>query len=329
MKRPLERITITALAIAGALTYLAAGPACAHTYPDRMIKIVVPFTPGGPVDLVARLVAQRMGPALGQNVVIENRPGGAGVIGAKTVANAEPDGYTLLFGNVSTLAVIPAVTRNRDYDPARHFAPVAKVSDSPELLVVDPALPVYSVSEFIAYAKAHPGTLNYGSSGYGNATHLSAEWFKSKTGVDIVHVPYKGLSDTLTGLIGGQVIMAFGAIEGVLPLVQQGKLRPLAVTTANRFPLVPDLPTMIESGVAGFMVTSFEGVVAPAGTSPAIVARLNAAINESVASAELQARFAQLGLQPSTGTPEGFAAFFAAENRKWAAIVADARIGAE
>jgi tripartite-type tricarboxylate transporter receptor subunit TctC len=329
MKRPLERITITALAIAGALTYLAAGPACAHTYPDRMIKIVVPFTPGGPVDLVARLVAQRMGPALGQNVVIENRAGGAGVIGAKTVANAEPDGYTLLFGNVSTLAVIPAVTRNRDYDPARNFAPVAKVSDSPEVLVVDPALPVHTVGEFIAYAMAHPGTLNYGSSGYGNATHLSAEWFKSKTGVDIVHVPYKGLSDTLTGLIGGQVIMAFGAIEGVLPLVQQGKLRPLAVTTANRFPLVPDLPTMIESGVAGFTVTSFEGVVAPAGTSPAIVARLNAAINESVASAELQARFALLGLQPSTGTPEEFAAFFAAENRKWAAIVADARIGAE
>jgi tripartite-type tricarboxylate transporter receptor subunit TctC len=326
----LPRKTIVAiLTVLGTLAYLAAGPASAQTYPDRMIKIVVPFTPGGPVDLVARLVAQRMAPALGQSVVIENRPGGAGVIGAKTVANAEPDGYTLLFGNISTLAVIPAVTRNRDYDPARNFVPVAKVSDSPELLVVDPALPVHSVGELIVYAKAHPGTLNYGSSGYGNATHLSAEWFKSKTGVDIVHVPYKGLSDTLTGLIGGQVIMAFGAIEGVLPLVQQGKLRPLAVTTANRFPLVPDLPTMIESGVAGFMVTSFEGVVAPAGTSPAIVARLNAAINESVASAELQARFAQLGIQPNTGSPQAFAAFFAAENRKWAAIVADARIGAE
>jgi tripartite-type tricarboxylate transporter receptor subunit TctC len=322
-------MNITALAILGASTYLAAAPASGQTYPDRMIKIVVPFTPGGPVDLVARLVAQRMAPVLGQSVVIENRPGGAGVIGAKTVANAEPDGYTLLFGNVSTLAVIPAVTRNRDYDPARSFVPVAKVSDSPELLVVDPGLPVRSVSELIAYAKAHPGTLNYGSSGYGNATHLSAEWFKSKTGVDIVHVPYKGLSDTLTGLIGRQVIMAFGAIEGVLPLVQQGRLRPLAVTTPNRFPLVPELPTMIESGVAGFMVTSFEGVVAPAGTSPAIVARLNAAINETVASAELQVRFAQLGLQPSTGTPEEFAAFFAAENRKWAAIVADARIGTE
>ncbi len=321
--------SIAALGVLGTLAGTAAAPAGAQNYPDRTIKIVVPFTPGGPVDLVARLVAQRMAPALGQGVVIENRLGGGGVIGAKAVAGAEPDGYTLLFGNVSTLAVIPAVTRNRDYDPARSFVPVAKVSDSPELLVVDPALPARTVGELVAYAKAHPGTLNYGSSGYGSATHLSAEWFKSKTGADIVHVPYKGLSDALTGLIGGQVVMVFGAIEGVLPMVQQGRLRPLAVTTAKRFPLLPDLPTMMESGVDGFMVTSFEGVVAPAGTPPAIVARLNAAIDDSVASADLQARFAQLGIQPNTGSPQEFAAFLASENRKWAAIVADARIGAE
>jgi tripartite-type tricarboxylate transporter receptor subunit TctC len=321
-----------ALAILPVLATLAGGgadPAVAQTYPDRIIKIVVPFTPGGPVDLVARLVAQRMAPALGQSVVIENRPGGGGLIAVKTVANAEPDGYTLLFGNVSTLAVIPAVTRNREYDPARNFVAVAKVSDSPELLVVDPALPVRSVSELVAHAKARPGTLNYGSSGYGNATHLSAEWFKSKTGIDVVHVPYKGVADALTGLIGGQVAIVFGAIEGVLPLIQQGRLRPLAVTTASRFPTVPDLPTMIESGVEGFMVTSFEGVVAPAGTPPQVVARLNAVINESVASADLQARFLQLGIQPSIGTPQEFAAFFAAENRKWAAIVADAHVGVE
>jgi tripartite-type tricarboxylate transporter receptor subunit TctC len=326
----MKHVSGRSIAALSVLCVLAgAMPAGAQGYPDRMIKIVVPFTPGGPVDLVARLVAQRMAPALGQSVVIENRPGGAGVIGAKAVAGAEPDGYTLLFGNISTLAVLPAVTRNRDYDPAKSFVPVAKVSDSPEVLVIDPALPVHSVGELIAYAKAHPGTLNYGSSGYGNATHLSAEWFKAKTGVDIVHVPYKGLSDTLTGLIGGQVIMAFGAIEGVLPMIQQGRLRPLAVTTAQRFPLVPDLPTMAESGVEGFMVTSFEGVVAPAGTPGAIVARLNAAINQSVANPDIQARFAQLGIQPSTGSPQEFAAFFAAENRKWAAIVADAHIGAE
>jgi tripartite-type tricarboxylate transporter receptor subunit TctC len=326
----MKHVSGRSIAALSVLCVLAgAMPAGAQGYPDRLIKIVVPFTPGGPVDLVARLVAQRMAPALGQSVVIENRPGGAGVIGAKAVAGAEPDGYTLLFGNISTLAVLPAVTRNRDYDPAKSFVPVAKVSDSPEVLVIDPALPVRTVGELIAYARAHPGTLNYGSSGYGNATHLSAEWFKAKTGVDIVHVPYKGLSDTLTGLIGGQVIMAFGAIEGVLPMIQQGRLRALAVTTAQRFPLVPDLPTMTESGVEGFMVTSFEGVVAPAGTPGAIVARLNAAINQSVANPDIQARFAQLGIQPSTGSPQEFAAFFAAENRKWAAIVADAHIGAE
>jgi tripartite-type tricarboxylate transporter receptor subunit TctC len=329
MARSVWKIALAILPVLGALACGAAKSAGAETYPVRMIRIVVPFTPGGPVDLVARLVARRMAPALGQSVVIENRAGGAGVIGAKVVANAEPDGYTLLFANISTLAVIPAVTHNRDYDPARHFVPVAKVSDSPELLVVDPALPVRSVRELVAYAKARPGAISYGSAGYGNATHLSAEWLRSKTGIDIVHVPYKGLSDALTGLMGGQVAMVFGAIEGVLPLMQQGKLRPLAVTTATRFPLVPDLPTMIESGVDGFTVTSFEGVVAPAGTPSAIVTQLNAVINECVASAELRSRFAQFGIAPSTGTPQEFAAFFAAENRKWAAIVADAHIGAE
>ncbi|HLK81193.1 MAG TPA: tripartite tricarboxylate transporter substrate binding protein [Xanthobacteraceae bacterium] len=307
----------------------AVDPASAETYPARMIRIVVPFTPGGPVDLVARLVAQRMAPALGQSVIIENRPGGAGVIGAKAVANAEPDGYTLLFGNISTLAVIPAVTHNRDYDPAKNFVPVAKVSDSPELLVIDPTLPARSVRELVAYAKARPAAVSYGSAGYGNATHLSAEWFKSKAGIDLVHVPYKGLSEALTGLMGGQVAMVFGAVEGVLPLVQQGKVRPLAVTAATRFPLVPDLPTMIESGIEGFTVTSFEGVVAPAGTPAAIVTQLNAVINDCLASAELRARFAQFGIAPSTGTPQEFAAFFAAENRRWAAIVADAHIGIE
>jgi tripartite-type tricarboxylate transporter receptor subunit TctC len=303
--------------------------ACAQNYPERLIRIVVPFTAGGPVDIVARLVAQRMAVSLKQNVIVENRVGGGGVIGAKAVANAEPDGYTLLFGNVSTLAVLPAVTRNRDYHPARNFVAVAKVSDSPELLIVDPAFAARSVGELVAQAKANPGKFNYGSSGYGNATHLVAEWFKAKTATDIVHVPYKGLSDTVTGLLGHQVIMAFGAIEGALPLVADGRLRALAVTSERRFPLVPDLPTMIESGINGFVVTSFQGVLAPAGTPAAIVARLNAAINEAVASADIKARFIALGLEPSTGSPQEFARFVAAETRKWAGVVATAGIPAE
>jgi tripartite-type tricarboxylate transporter receptor subunit TctC len=316
------RAIVATLILAAIVGAGGAAPAVAQNYPERLIRIVVPFTAGGPVDIVARLVAQRMAASLKQSVIVENRVGGGGVIGAKAFANAEPDGYTLLFGNVSTLAVLPAVTRNRDYDPAKSFVAVAKVSDSPELLVVDPTFPARTVGELVAQAKANPGKYNYGSSGYGNATHLVAEWFKARTGTDIVYVPYKGLSDTVTGLLGHQVIMAFGAIEGLLPLVADGRLRALAVTSGSRFPLLPDLPTMIESGVGDFVVTSFEGVVAPVGTPAAIVARLNAAINEAVASPDIKARFVALGLEPSTGSPQDFARFFAAETRKWASVAA-------
>ena len=188
------------------------------------------------------------------------------MIGAKAVATAEPDGYTLLFGNVSTLAVIPAVSKNRDYDPAKNFVPVAKVSDSPEVLVVSSSFPARTVQELVAIARRSPGTLNFGSSGYGNATHLAAEWFKAKTAIDVVHIPYKGLSEVVTGVLAGQVKFVFGAIEGVMPHIQDGQLRALAVTSEQRFALLPELPTMIESGVDGFVVSSFQGVVAPAGT---------------------------------------------------------------
>ena len=316
---------LTAVAIAG-IACLGAAPAASLNYPDHLIKIIVPFAPGGPVDVVARLVAQRMSAILGQNVIIENRPGGGGVIGAKAVANAEPDGYTLLFGNVSTLAVIPAVAKNKDYDPARNFVPVAKVSDSPEVLVVASSFPARTVQELVTIARNNPGQLDFGSSGYGNATHLAAEWFKAKTAVDVVHIPYKGLSEIVTGVLAGQVKFVFGAIEGLMPHIQDGQLRALAVTSEKRFALLPEVPTMIESGVDGFVVTSFEGVVAPAGTPAAVVARLNAAVNESVDSAELRAQLARLGATPATGTPQEFATFFAAETRKWVAVVKSAGI---
>jgi tripartite-type tricarboxylate transporter receptor subunit TctC len=231
-----------------------------------------------------------------------------------------------LFGNVSTLAVIPAVTKNRDYDPAKNFVPVAKVSDSPEVLVVKSSFPARSVQELVAIARKNPGTLNFGSSGYGNATHLAAEWFKAKMSLDIVNIPYKGLSEVVTGVLAGQVKFVFGAIEGVMPHIQDGQLRPLAVTSAKRFALLPEVPTMIESGVDGFVVSSFEGVVAPAGTSAAIVAKLNAAINESVAQPEMRGQLDRLGATPATGTPEEFAAFFAAERSKWEAVVKTAGV---
>jgi tripartite-type tricarboxylate transporter receptor subunit TctC len=283
----LGRPLLIAAMVAG-VACLGVAPAVGQAYPDRLIRIVVPFAAGGPVDVMARLVAQRMAVILGQNVIIENRAGGGGVIGAKAVANAEPDGYTLLFGNVSTLAVIPAVARNKDYDPAKNFAPVAKVSDSPEVLVVDRSFPARTVT----IARNNPGKLNFGSSGFGNATHLAAEWFKAKTAVDVVHVPYKGLSEVVTGVLAGQVTFGFGAIEGVMPHIQDGQLRALAVTSEKRFPLLPELPTMIESGVDGFVVSSFQGVVAPAGTPPAVVAKLNAAVNASMEAPEMRAQSA-------------------------------------
>jgi tripartite-type tricarboxylate transporter receptor subunit TctC len=319
------RPLLTAVVLAG-IACLGAAPAVAQNYPDHLIKIVVPFAPGGPVDVVARLVAQRMSVILGQNVIIENRAGGGGVIGAKAVANAEPDGYTLLFGNVSTLAVIPAVAKNKDYDPAKNFVPVAKVSDSPEVLVVASSFPARTVQELVAIARKNPGQLNFGSSGYGNATHLAAEWFKAKTAVDVVHIPYKGLSEVVTAVLAGQVKFVFGAIEGVMPHIQDGQLRALAVTSEKRFALLPELPTMIESGVDGFVVSSFQGVVAPAGTPAAIVARLNAAINESVDSPEMRTHLARLGATAATGTPQEFAVFFAAEMRKWVTVVKSAGV---
>lgn len=321
----LWRLLVAALVLAG-FTGGAADPATAQNYPDRVIRIIVPFAPGGPVDVVARLVAQRMGPILGQSVIIDNRAGGGGVIGAKAVANAEPDGYTLLFGNVSTLAVIPAVSKHKDYDPARNFVPVAKVSDSPEVLVVASSFPAHTVQELIALAHDNPGKLNFGSSGYGNATHLAAEWFKAKTAVDVVHIPYKGLSEVVTAVLAGQVKYVFGAVEGVMPHIQDGQLRALAVTSEKRFALLPELPTMIESGVDGFVVSSFQGVVAPAGTPAAIVAKLNAAINESVELPELRSHLTRLGATPATGTPAEFATFFAAEMHKWEGVVKTAGI---
>jgi len=317
---------LIAAILAGAVC-LGVPPAIGQNYPDHLIKIIVPFAAGGPVDVVARLVAQRMAAILGQNVIVENRAGGGGVIGAKAVANAEPDGYTLLFGNVSTLAVIPAVARNKDYDPAKNFAPVAKVSDSPEVLVVDRSFPARNVQELVTIARKNPGKLNFGSSGFGNATHLAAEWFKAKTAVDVVHVPYKGLSEVVTGVLAGQVTFGFGAIEGLTPHIQDGQLRALAVTSEKRFALLQELPTMIESGVDGFVISSFQGVVAPAGTPAAVVAKLNAAVNASLDAPEMRAHLARLGATPATGTPQEFAAFFAAETRKWAVVVKSAGIG--
>ena len=314
----------TILALAVGIFGLSA--ASAQPYPARPIKLIVPFPPGGPVDVTARIIAQHLPRTLGQTVVVENRAGAAGALGAKAVAGSDPDGYTLLCGNISTLVVLPAVTNNRDYDPAKVFVPIAKVSQNHEVLVVHPAFPAKSVAELVTYAKANPGKLNFGSAGHGNATHLAAELFKLKTGTDIVHIPYKGAAEAVTGVLGGQVHMFFGDIGGVLPLMREGTLRALAVSSDARNPLVPDLPTMIESGVPDYVVLTYIGVVAPAGTPESIISRLSGAINASLTAPEVMAAFAKLGAEVRPDSPQAFAAFLAAETQKWATVAKAANI---
>ena len=314
----------TILALAVGICGMSA--ASAQPYPARPIKLIVPFPPGGPVDVTARIIAQHLPRTLGQTVVVENRAGAAGALGAKAVAGSDPDGYTLLCGNISTLVVLPAVTNNRDYDPAKAFVPIAKVSQNHEVLVVHPAFPAKSVAELIAYAKANPGKLNFGSAGHGNATHLAAELFKLKTGTDIVHIPYKGAAEAVTGVLGGQVHMFFGDIGGVLPLMREGTLRALAVSSEARNPLVPDLPTMIESGVPDYVVLTYIGVVAPAGTPESIISRLSTAINASLTAPEVMAAFAKLGAEVRPDSPQAFAAFLVAETQKWATVAKAANI---
>ncbi len=296
------------------------GPAQAQPYPSKPIRIIVPLTPGSPVDVVARLVGHHWSAALGQPVIIENRPGAGATLGAKAVAIAEPDGYTLLCGNISSLVVTPIVNNNRDYDPDRAFAPVAKLSQNYQVLVVAPEFGPKTIQQLIAYAKANPGKLNFGSAGPGNASHLGAELFKLKTGVDIVHVPYKGAADAMTGVMGGQVHMFFGDIAGAMPLIRDGRLRALAWSSQIRNPELPEMPTMIESGV-DYVALTYIGVVAPAATPPAIVQKLNAAINQSLRSPEVVAAARRLPAEIRPASTQEFGQFLARERAMWAEVV--------
>ena len=319
-----------ALLCGGAAVALAGTrPALAQSYPDRPIKLIVPFPPGGPVDVTARIIAQPLLSIIGQPFVIENRGGASGAIGAKFVAGAEPDGYTLLCGNISSLVVTPLFNRYRDYDPATAFTPVAKLTQNHEVLVVHPDFPANSVRELIAYAKANPGKLNFGTPGPGNASHLAAELFKLKTGVEIVHVPFKGAAEVATALMGGQVQLFFGDIGGMLPLIREGRLKALGLSSEKRSPEVPDLPTMIESGVPDYVVLTYIGMVAPAGTPAAIVTRLNAAINESLRTPEVTRAAARINAELEPGSPLEFGAFLKAERDKWTEVVQRAGIGTQ
>jgi tripartite-type tricarboxylate transporter receptor subunit TctC len=316
---------VAGLMCVGAIA-LSSHVAQAQTYPDKVVRLVVPAGPGGPTDVLARLVADRLTTSLKQPVIVDNRGGAGGVIGARSVATASPDGYTLLFGNTATLANIPAISKSANYDPVRSFAAVAKLTDSYQILIVAPEFPVKSVAELIAYAKANPGKLNYADVGIGNLTHLSGELLKLKAGIDFVPVHYKSGGEAMTALLGNQAQFAIDNVAVVRPLLQDGKLRALAVTSKTRQPDFPDLPTMIEAGVSDYVVTSFFGVVAPAGTPPAIVQRLNADILAALKTPETQAVMAKLGAKPANETPEEFGAFIAAELKRWTEIANTAGI---
>jgi tripartite-type tricarboxylate transporter receptor subunit TctC len=311
---------------------VAVAAAAAHaqaTYPDKVIKMIVPAPAGGQTDVLARLLAQKIQAAAGQNVIIDNRPGAGGALGARALAAAEPDGYTLFYGNTSTLAVIPAVSKNPGYDPAKNFAPIASVSDSYMILVVHPSFPAKTVQEFVAYAKANPGKLNFGHAGAGNVTHLTGEMFRSLARIEFLGVPYRGGAESITGLLGQQNDFLFESPVVLLPLIRDGKLRALGVTSASRKSELPDTPTMVEAGVLGFTATLLTGIVAPAGTPAAVVGKLNGVINETLKAADMQELLIKFGSQARIGPPQDFASFLAGETRKWADIAKAANVSVE
>jgi tripartite-type tricarboxylate transporter receptor subunit TctC len=295
-------------------------PAAAQTYPNRPIRMIVPFPPAGPIDTMARLLGQQLSMRFAQQVVVDNRPGAGSMLGTKAAAGAEPDGYTLLFGSSGSLAVAPALYSNYDLDIVKAFVPVGMVALLPHVLVVAPSVPARTVAELIGYAKANPGKLNYGAS-IGTPPHLLSTLFKSKAGIDVVYVPYKGSAASVTDLLSGQTQFTIDGLTGLYPLIQDGKVRALAVARAQRWPELPAVPTLVESGFADFTVDAWTGVAAPAGTPAAIVAALNRAINESLATTEAKAGLARFSAIAQTGSPQDFTALIASELPKWAAIV--------
>ena len=289
----------------------------ADVYPTRPIRIVAPSTPGDAPDVIARLLAERMTAALGTSVIVENHPGAGGVVGSDIVAKAPADGYTLIIGNAGSHGINAAVYTKLPYDIQKDFAAVSQVAVSPNVLVVNPQLPVTNLQQFIAYAKARPGQLSYASGGNGSSAHMSMELFKSMAGVDLVHIPYKGSSPALTDVVSGQVAAMFVNLPPALPLVKAGKLRALAVTTRARSPLLPDVPTVQGSGLAGYETVAWFGILAPAATPKEVIARLSAEIAKIVRTPEMRERLLALGAEPVGGTPEEFSAVIGRDIAKW------------
>jgi len=310
-----------ALCTLGACFAAFAAGVSAQAYPTKPIRIVVPFPAGGTTDVLARAAAQKLAETLGQPAVVDNRPGAGGNIGAELVAKSAPDGYTLLMGTVGTHAINPGLYPKLPYDHVKDFAPVILVAGVPNVLVINPALPVNSVPELIAYAKANPGKLNFASSGNGTSIHLSAELFKTMAGVQMTHVPYKGSAPALQDLVGGQVQLMFDNLPSSLALIKGGKLKALAVTSGARAAALPDVPTLAESGLPGFEASSWFGLLAPAGTPPPVIAKLNGEIAKWLATPEAKEKLLAQGANAAGGTAEEFAQFIAAETAKWQKVV--------
>jgi tripartite-type tricarboxylate transporter receptor subunit TctC len=313
----IKLLSIVVTACAG----LAGVSAPAQPYPAKPVRLIVPFPPGGPTDAVGRILAQQLTLALGQQVIVENRPGAGGTIGAAAAARSPGDGYTLFFATTSTFSIAPSLYANPGFDPAKSFAPISQLVTAPFLVVVHPSVPVRSLQDLIRLAKAKPGELNFGSGSSGTPPHIAGEMFKSAAGVDLVHVPYKGIAAALIDLLTGRVHVMFEQLLTVQPHVQSGKLRPLAVASPRRHPQLPELPTSAEAGLPGYEVSAWFGLAAPAGTAREIVMRLNAEVLKALQAREVRAGLAHQGLDPAGSSPEEFAAFIASESVKWSRAV--------
>jgi len=293
----------------------------AENFPTRPITLVIPFAPGGSTSIVGRGIAEKMSELLGEKVIIDNRPGAGGTVGTRAVAKSEPDGYTLLLGYTGTLAIGPSLYKSVGYDPRKDFAPIGTIGNAPNSLVVNPFFAPKTVAELIAYAKANPGKVNFGSAGAGTASHITGEYFARAAGIRLVHIPYKGTGPALTDLLGGHIPMAFAPIPASHTNVTAGKLRALAVTSTARSGLLPDVPTIAESGLPGFDASLYYGLAAPAGTPRPIIDKLNKALRDALASDVVKRQLGNDGTEITPGSPEDYADLIDKDERKWAQLV--------
>ena len=314
---------LSALAVA---TFAALAPAAAQDYPTKPVTLVVPFAPGGSSDVISRFVGQKLSDLWKQSVIVDNKAGGGGQIAMSSVARAAPDGYTLILGHIGTLAVNPTMFEKLSYNYKKEFLPVAMLAIVPSAIAVNPSLPINNVKDLIAYAKANPGKLNYGSAGNGSAGHLAMEYFKDVIKIEAQHVPYKGTGPMLTDLLSGQTQITYNGVLPLVPHAKAGKLRVIAVGSPKRLAILPDAPTIDESGFPGFETSQWYGILAPAGTPAAIIAKLNADINKVLADPDIQKRLADDGAVAGSGTPADFGTYIDAEEKRWGAVVKKAGI---